>query len=57
MAKRYIAALNVLDELIENDGDVSDARTRLSELQGMANRVLRRDQADWTEIALGSAGT
>ncbi|MFG2692170.1 hypothetical protein [Kitasatospora sp. NPDC048407] len=34
MAKRYIAVLSVLDELIENDGDVSDARTRLSELQG-----------------------
>lgn len=50
MAPRYIAALNVLDELIDNDGDVADARARLSELQGMANRVLRRDQADWVDV-------
>ena len=50
MAGRYIAALDVLDELIESDGDVPDARGRLSELQGMANRVLRRDQADWVDV-------
>ncbi|MFF8192243.1 HelD family protein [Streptomyces bobili] len=50
MAGRYIAALDVLGELVENDGDVPDARARLSELQGMANRVLRRDQADWVDV-------
>ncbi|MFB6562499.1 HelD family protein [Streptomyces sp. NPDC056400] len=50
MAGRYLAALDVLRELIENDGDVPDARGRLSELQGMANRVLRRDQADWVDV-------
>ncbi|MGX1270600.1 ATP-binding domain-containing protein [Streptomyces phaeoluteigriseus] len=55
MAVRYIAALDVLGELIENDGTgsdggVPDARGRLSELQGMANRVLRRDAADWVDV-------
>ncbi|MER6250844.1 AAA family ATPase [Streptomyces sp. NPDC001584] len=50
MAGRYLAALDVLRELTENDGDVPDARGRLSELQGMANRVLRRDQADWVDV-------
>ncbi|WP_032766821.1 HelD family protein [Streptomyces sp. CNS654] len=50
MAGRYVAALDVLGELTESDGDVSDARSRLSELQGMANRILRRDQADWVDV-------
>ncbi|MCH0542348.1 AAA family ATPase [Streptomyces sp. MUM 203J] len=50
MASRYAMALNVLGELIERDGDVPDARSRLSELQGMANRILRRDQADWVDV-------
>ncbi|MFD6879184.1 MULTISPECIES: ATP-binding domain-containing protein [unclassified Streptomyces] len=50
MAGRYIAALDVLGELTGSDGDVPDARGRLSELQGMANRVLRRDQADWVDV-------
>ncbi|MFF4385395.1 HelD family protein [Streptomyces sp. NPDC001552] len=51
MAGRYLAALDVLRELTENnDGEVPDARGRLSELQGMANRVLRRDQADWVDV-------
>ncbi|WKD34214.1 ATP-binding domain-containing protein [Streptomyces xanthophaeus] len=49
-AGRYLAALDVLRELTENDGEVPDARGRLSELQGMANRVLRRDQADWVDV-------
>ncbi|MER7824325.1 ATP-dependent DNA helicase [Streptomyces sp. NPDC096097] len=50
MAARYVAALDVLGELAEGDGDVPDARSRLSELQGMANRILRRDQADWVDV-------
>ncbi|MGA4958597.1 ATP-dependent DNA helicase [Streptomyces lavendulocolor] len=50
MAGRYLAALDVLAELTGSDGDVPDARGRLSELQGMANRVLRRDQADWVDV-------
>ncbi|WP_031010182.1 HelD family protein [Streptomyces sp. NRRL F-5727] len=50
MAGRYLAALDVLGELTESGGDVSEARVRLSELQGMANRVLRRDQADWVDV-------
>ncbi|GAA3377874.1 hypothetical protein GCM10020367_55280 [Streptomyces sannanensis] len=57
MAERYAAALGVLDELITGEGGTSaDARGRLSELQGMANRILRRDQADWVEVrrVLGS---
>ncbi|WP_211270938.1 HelD family protein [Streptomyces yerevanensis] len=57
MANRYVAALGVLDELISGDGTVpEDARDRLSELKGMANRVLRRDQADWVDVrrVLGS---
>lgn len=50
MAGRYLAALEVLGELAGSDGDVPDARSRLSELQGMANRILRRDQADWVDV-------
>ncbi|MFJ1717238.1 HelD family protein [Streptomyces sp. NPDC088260] len=50
MVGRYLAALDVLGELTGNDGDVPDARSRLSELQGMANRILRRDQADWVDV-------
>ncbi|MFJ4217605.1 HelD family protein, partial [Streptomyces hydrogenans] len=50
MAGRYIAALDVLRELIDSGGNVPEARSRLSELQGMANRILRRDQADWVDV-------
>ncbi|MGW3263978.1 ATP-dependent DNA helicase [Streptomyces sp. NPDC001056] len=50
MAGRYLAALDVLGELTESGSDVPDARSRLSELQGMANRILRRDQADWVDV-------
>ncbi|KJK52983.1 HelD family protein [Streptomyces sp. NRRL F-4428] len=50
MAGRYLAAVDVLAELAESDGDVPEARIRLSELQGMANRILRRDQADWVDV-------
>ncbi|MFJ9664486.1 HelD family protein [Streptomyces sp. NPDC101219] len=51
MAERYLAALSVLDELTNGDGSVPEnARDRLSELKGMANRVLRRDQADWVDV-------
>ncbi|MGW7432064.1 AAA family ATPase [Streptomyces sp. NPDC054861] len=50
MAGRYVAALDVLGELVGSGGDVADARGRLSELQGMANRVLRRDQTDWVDV-------
>ncbi|MFD6528739.1 AAA family ATPase [Streptomyces sp. NPDC060184] len=59
MADRYLGAVTVLAELLAPDVDVAsvpDARARLSELQGMANRVLRRDQADWVDVrrVLGS---
>ncbi|MGZ3116085.1 HelD family protein [Streptomyces sp. H62] len=57
MAERYLAALSVFDELTNRDGTVPEnARDRLSELKGMANRVLRRDQADWVDVrrVLGS---
>lgn len=57
MAERYVAALSVLDELLTGEGNVpQDARSRLSELQGMAHRVLRREQADWVDVrrVLGS---
>ncbi|KIQ63145.1 ATP-dependent DNA helicase [Kitasatospora griseola] len=50
MAERYLAALDVLGELVERNGNVPDARSCLSDLQGMANRVLRRDQADWVDV-------
>ncbi|GAA2411814.1 hypothetical protein GCM10010420_46070 [Streptomyces glaucosporus] len=55
MAQRYVDALGVFEELA--DGDVpSDARARLSELKGMANRCLRLDQHDWLDVwrVLGS---
>ncbi|MDX3098030.1 AAA family ATPase [Streptomyces sp. ME19-03-3] len=57
MAERYTQALGVLYELISGGGMApEDARDRLSELKGMANRVLRRDQADWVDVrhVLGS---
>ncbi|MFF1293205.1 MULTISPECIES: HelD family protein [unclassified Streptomyces] len=57
MADRYVAALGVFDDLTDGDGTVPEnARDRLSELKGMANRVLRRDQADWVDVrrVLGS---
>lgn len=57
MADRYLAALGVLDDLTNADGTIPEnARDRLSELKGMANRVLRRDQADWVDVrrVLGS---
>ncbi|MEV7441470.1 hypothetical protein AB0O22_10005 [Streptomyces sp. NPDC091204] len=50
MAGRYFAALDVLGDLTGSDGNVPDACSRLSELQGMANRILRRDQADWVDV-------
>ncbi|MGX4688834.1 ATP-dependent DNA helicase [Streptomyces sp. JNUCC 63] len=57
MAPRYVAALGVLDELMSaTGGEPQDARARLAELKGMANRILRRDQADWVDVrrVLGS---
>ncbi|MEU5594513.1 AAA family ATPase [Streptomyces sp. NPDC020298] len=57
MAERYVAALGVLGDLTNGDGTIPEnARDRLSELKGMANRVLRRDQADWVDVrrVLGS---
>jgi hypothetical protein len=57
MAPRYVAALGVLDELVSGTGgEPQDLHARLSELKGMANRVLRRDQADWVDVrrVLGS---
>lgn len=60
MAQRYVVALGVLDDLVADDGGVlaAGARARLSDLQGMANRILRRDQADWVAVyrLLGSPG-
>ncbi|MEU3098750.1 ATP-dependent DNA helicase [Streptomyces sp. NPDC006967] len=55
MAERYVDALTVVVEL--TDGNVpDDARARLSELKGMANRCLRLDQHDWLDVwrVLGS---
>ncbi|MFD6421981.1 ATP-dependent DNA helicase [Streptomyces sp. NPDC060198] len=59
MADRYVGAVTVLAELLTSADDlesVPDARARVSELQGMANRILRRDQADWVDVrrVLGS---
>ncbi|WP_327177353.1 AAA family ATPase [Streptomyces sp. NBC_01335] len=59
MADRYLGAVTVMAELLAPEAvseSVPDARARLSELQGMANRVLRRDQADWVDVrhVLGS---
>lgn len=51
MAQRYMDALGVLDALVTgDDGVLDDARARLSDLHGMANRILRRDQADWVDV-------
>ncbi|MEV0491492.1 HelD family protein [Streptomyces atratus] len=55
MATRYADALVVVEELA--GGNVpDDARARLSELKGMANRCLRLDQHDWLDVwrVLGS---
>ncbi|MFF3687681.1 ATP-dependent DNA helicase [Streptomyces sp. NPDC002187] len=51
MAARYAAALDVMDEIARGGGTIpADAPARLSELKGMANRCLRRDQADWLSV-------
>ncbi|WP_406000089.1 AAA family ATPase [Streptomyces sp. NBC_00829] len=51
MAARYAAALDVPGDFVRG-GDVvpADAAARLSELKGMANRCLRRDQSDWLSV-------
>ncbi|MFE7729635.1 HelD family protein [Streptomyces anthocyanicus] len=55
MAERYVDALSVVQELAD-DNVPGDARARLSELKGMANRCLRLDQHDWLDVwrVLGS---
>lgn len=50
MAARYEAALDVLGYIVRGDTVPPDAAARLSELRGMANRCLRRDQADWLSV-------
>ncbi|MFK4223945.1 ATP-binding domain-containing protein [Streptomyces sp. NPDC019890] len=50
MAARYEAALGVLGDIVRGDTVPPDATARLSELRGMANRCLRRDQADWLSV-------
>lgn len=51
MAVRYAAALDVLGDIVRGGDTVPpDAAARLSELKGMANRCLRRDQADWLSV-------
>ncbi|WP_328900945.1 AAA family ATPase [Streptomyces sp. NBC_00441] len=54
MALRYQAALNVLPDLVAGT-IAANAPDHLSDLKGMANRCLRRDQADWLQVwtALG----
>ncbi|MEU5657101.1 AAA family ATPase [Streptomyces sp. NPDC047737] len=55
MARRYADALGVVGELAAGRAP-DDARARLSELKGMANRCLRLDQQDWLDVwrVLGS---
>jgi hypothetical protein len=48
MRARYAEALTVFDELA--GGATPNATDRLSELKGMANRCLRRDQGDWFSV-------
>jgi DNA helicase IV len=55
MLERYLDAVGVVDELAA--GDVpGNARSRLSELRGMATRCLKLDQHDWLDVwrVLGS---
>jgi DNA helicase IV len=55
MLGRYRDALGVIEEL--TGGDVpDDARSRISELKGMATRCLKLDQHDWLDVwrVLGS---
>jgi hypothetical protein len=55
MLERYLDAVAVVEELTA--GDVPDnARSRVSELKGMATRCLKLDQPDWLEVwrVLGS---
>jgi DNA helicase IV len=55
MVERYVDALTVVQELADGNTP-DDARARLSELKGMANRCLRLDQHDWLDVwrVLGS---
>ncbi|MGW4197175.1 ATP-binding domain-containing protein [Streptomyces sp. NPDC005004] len=49
MLKRYVGALGVVEELA--GGSVpTDARSRISELKGMATRCLKLDQHDWLDV-------
>lgn len=50
MAPRYVAALDILGEIAGAGTVPQDALARLSELKGMANRCLRRDQPDWLSV-------
>ncbi|MGX1314958.1 DNA helicase IV [Streptomyces calvus] len=55
MVRRYLGALDVVEQLTH--GDVpDDARSRISELKGMATRCLKLDQHDWLDVwrVLGS---
>lgn len=55
MLERYLGAVEVIGAL--TTGEVpDDARPRLSELKGMANRCLKHDQHDWLDVwrVLGS---
>ncbi|MFF0109551.1 HelD family protein [Streptomyces hirsutus] len=55
MLGRYLDALGVIEDLA--GGDVPDnARSRISELKGMATRCLKLDQHDWLDVwrVLGS---
>lgn len=49
MGRRYAAALGVSAEAAAG-AIPGDARARFSDLQGMANRCLRRDQHDWLAV-------
>lgn len=48
MRRRYAAALTIFTQLSE--GGVAGAADQLSELKGMANRCLRKDQGDWLSV-------
>ncbi|WP_406729653.1 hypothetical protein WJ438_11195 [Streptomyces sp. GD-15H] len=55
MLERYLDALGIIEDL--TGGDVPDnARSRISELKGMATRCLKLDQHDWLDVwrVLGS---
>lgn len=50
MRSRYIASLRRIAAILDGDALVVSDASHLSEIKGMFNRIVRRDQVDWCEV-------